>query len=197
MVRIFFLLCLLPSAIIGTAQETSQNFGDKKSLRAVRTNGIINIDGILNENGWQVANTIDGFTQIEPRQGQPSNYRTVVKILYDNRNLYIGTVCYDTLGKKGVRVTEIKRDFATSQNDVFGVCIDAFKDKRNNMTFLTNPFGPKMTIFLLMAGNYWIIAGMGFGKLEQLLQIQDGLQNLKFPGKLFGIKSQILHNRGE
>jgi len=46
------------------------------------------IDGRLDEEAWQRARTIEGFTQREPRQGDDVSERTVVRILTDKDALY-------------------------------------------------------------------------------------------------------------
>jgi len=95
----------------------------------------------LNDEEWTIADTAAHFVQIDPYQGSAAQFPTVVRILYNESHIYVGVVCYDSLGKKGIRVTELYRDFSISKNDVFSFCIDAFNDRRNNMTFAANPYG--------------------------------------------------------
>ena len=48
------------------------------------------IDGHLDDNVWQNAAIIDEFVQQEPIEGEPATERTVVRLLYDAVNLYVG-----------------------------------------------------------------------------------------------------------
>ena len=127
-------------ALCTTAQEVPRP-DLRNQLKAVRTTSSIKIDGSLNEPAWSIPDSASSFIQVEPVQGNSAKFSTVVKVLYDENSLYIGAICYDSLGKKGIRVTELYRDFSLFKNDVFSFCIDAFKDERNNMTFAANPLG--------------------------------------------------------
>jgi hypothetical protein len=40
-----------------------------------------------------------------------------------------------------MRATDLIRDFNWREHDTFAVCIDGFNDKRNSMSFVTNPYG--------------------------------------------------------
>ena len=107
---------------------------------SIALNPII-IDGKLNETDWTNATPISNFLQIEPSQGQKPNFKTTVKILYDKKYLYVSAVCIDSLGRKGIRVQDFRRDFDYFSNDLFGIALDPFNGKRNATAFQTNPFG--------------------------------------------------------
>ncbi|MEP6712059.1 MAG: DUF5916 domain-containing protein [Ferruginibacter sp.] len=113
----------------------------QQSIYAKKTTGSIILDGKLNEADWQTANIVTNFKQVEPFQGEPSKYPTIVKILFDNKYLYVGAFCKDSAGKKGVRVQDFRRDFDNFSNDLFGVALDPFNGKRNATAFQTNPYG--------------------------------------------------------
>lgn len=111
------------------------------SIYATKAKGNITIDGKLDELDWQNAKVVTDFKQVEPFQGQVPKYSTVVKILFDSKNIYIGAFCKDTMGKKNIRVQDFRRDFDYSENDLFGVSFDPFNKKRNATVFQTNPYG--------------------------------------------------------
>jgi hypothetical protein len=50
----------------------------------------IAVDGRLDEAVWEGAPVASGFRQIQPEEGAPASYPTEVRILYDDRALYIG-----------------------------------------------------------------------------------------------------------
>lgn len=108
---------------------------------AVETNENIAIDGKLNESSWKYAPEINNFFRIEPRQGGRYIYDTWVKVLFDKRNLYFGVFCKDSVGKKGVRVQDLRRDFAFGENDVFFLQLDPQNLKRFCVSFQTTPYG--------------------------------------------------------
>ena len=81
------------------------------------------------------------FFRVEPRQGGNYLYKTEVRVLYDDKNLYFGVFCKDSLGKKGVRVQDFRRDYSFNQNDGFWIQLDPQNLKRYCMSFQTTPLG--------------------------------------------------------
>ncbi|PWL39579.1 hypothetical protein DKG77_01725 [Flagellimonas aquimarina] len=114
---------------------------DKISVSATFTGNSVKIDGELTETAWEEAKVLTNFIQIEPNQGETSQFNTFVRVLYDEQNLYIGAFCEDLEGKKGVRVPDLARDFSFRTNDTFAIGIDGFLDERNSITIATNPYG--------------------------------------------------------
>lgn len=110
-------------------------------IRAVRASGPVSIDGRLDEAAWRAAPVIRGFRQVEPDQGQAARPDTDVRIVFDERNLYIGAFCPDSLGRAGLRAPDMRRDFDYFEHDLFGVAFDAFRTQRNATAFQTNPYG--------------------------------------------------------
>jgi hypothetical protein len=62
-------------------------------LRAVRTPKPPKIDGRLNDAVWALAPPSDDFTQHYPDEGAPPSEHTEVRVLYDDKNLYVGIEC--------------------------------------------------------------------------------------------------------
>ncbi len=138
---IIILLIISASAFAQVAlQDSLKSSAKTTSVYAIKTNGIIKIDGKLTEKDWEQAKPISNFVQVEPNQGEKPKFKTSVKILYDKKNLYIGAICSDSLGKKGVRVQDFRRDFDYLQNDLFGIALDTYNNKRNATAFQTNPY---------------------------------------------------------
>lgn len=114
---------------------------NKKKLQATRIENTLKVDGLLDESVWNTAIPITDFVQMEPLQKQPANQKSVFKVLYNHEFLYIGAVLYEPLGKKGLRVPNLQRDFDYGASDQIGITIDGFNDERNAMIFMTNPYG--------------------------------------------------------
>ncbi|MGM0589629.1 MAG: DUF5916 domain-containing protein [Bacteroidota bacterium] len=102
-----------------------------------------NIDGQLIETEWQDAKVISDFIQVEPNQGKPSKFNTEIRLLYSDKAFYVGVYCSDPNGNEKLRAPDIKQDFAWRKHDTFAIAIDGFRDKRNSITFATNPYGAK------------------------------------------------------
>ena len=117
--------------------------GQQKEIQALRIEKEILIDGILEEPVWSRAAISTGFIQQEPRPGNPASEKTEVRILYDENNLYIGVICFDSDGRRGVIVNDLARDFDEREDDVFEVVLDTFNDNQNGFLFATNARGAK------------------------------------------------------
>jgi uncharacterized protein DUF5916/cellulose/xylan binding protein with CBM9 domain len=65
----------------------------RPQIRAVRTPTPPKIDGHLDDPVWRAAIPSDGFTQHYPDEGAAPSERTVVRVLYDNKNVYVGIDC--------------------------------------------------------------------------------------------------------
>jgi len=136
-----FLLLYSLSTITLQAQNVFLPDRIKKEVRASYTSSKILIDGRLNESDWEKTAIAEQFTQIDPMQGAPAYFKTIVRILYNENSIYFGFVCYDTVGRNRYKVPDMKRDFPFAKHDLVGLTVDGFNDQRNSMTFFTNPYG--------------------------------------------------------
>jgi hypothetical protein len=114
----------------------------ERRLKATAAQGDISLDGRLDEASWAAAPVATNFVQNDPREGEPATYDTEVKLLYDDRALYIGVFAKDPEPSQ-IIVNELRKDFNTRSADGFQVVIDTFKDERNGYQFAINPAGAK------------------------------------------------------
>jgi hypothetical protein len=98
------------------------------------------IDGVLDEEAWKHAKVINDFLQQEPKPGNYPGYKTEVKLLYDENNLYVGVNCFDDEPDK-IIAREMKWDGKMSGDDNFQIIFDTFKDNKTAYWFGTNPLG--------------------------------------------------------
>ena len=102
------------------------------------------LDGRLDDQVWLSAAIIDDFIQQEPSEGDPATERTVVRLLYDARALYIGVEAFDSQ-PDGVIATEMRRDsLRLLDEDNFQIILDTFHDRRSGYMFVTSPLGAKL-----------------------------------------------------
>ena len=145
MTKPILLLFLGLQTMVSLAQDRDdQNFSppeDPPIVTAQKVKGTIKLDGKLSEEDWQRASVTSDFFRMEPRQGGTYLYDTRVKILYDEKNLYVGAFCKDSLGRKGVRVQDLRRDFRWGENDIFLVQLDPQNLKQYCVSFQTTPYG--------------------------------------------------------
>lgn len=124
-------------------------YENKLRVTAHEAKGTISIDGNLTEEEWAVAPVAKNFKQSRPDQGKDATVNTEVRILYDEENIYISAVCYEPLGKNGINVQDLRRDFSYSQNELFSVTFDPFQDVRNPMpTFQISPYGNQRDLLI-------------------------------------------------
>ena len=114
----------------------------ERRLAAKRAQGPITLDGKLDELSWAGAPLANKFVQNDPREGEPATYDTEVRMLYDDRALYIGVFAKDP-EPGSIIVNELRKDFNTATADGFQVVIDTFHDERNGYQFAINPSGAK------------------------------------------------------
>lgn len=138
---VLFVFLALSVAPTLSAQDIFLPDSVKREIHAVQIQTNLHIDGKLDEAEWQLAKPINAFVQVEPLQSEKANHDTEVRVLYNKQFLYFAAFCRDSLGKKGIRVPDMRRDFNFQAHDFFGIAIDAFNDKRNAMAFMTNPYG--------------------------------------------------------
>ena len=111
------------------------------TVRAVRVEGL-RVDGALDEPIYQTVHPIGNFVQIEPDAGAPATEPTEAWVLFDNENLYVSARLWDRAPESVWVANEMRRDsFNVFQNELFGIMLDTFYDRRNGLLFTINPIG--------------------------------------------------------
>ncbi|MBU2098498.1 MAG: hypothetical protein KKD00_07025, partial [Gammaproteobacteria bacterium] len=144
-----FALVLLTFALnpsSGLAQDDSQNnittTEIRPSMQATRLpeGAEIELDGMLDEGVWALAQPITEFRQQEPVEGGVPSEPTEVRILFDDEALYIGAMLYDS-DPDGILAYQLQRDAGLGTDDRFMWIISTFDDNRTGYFFETNPAG--------------------------------------------------------
>jgi len=112
------------------------------TIRAVRTDSPVHLDGVLDEEIWSRIEPITDFRQFEPGNGDPSSERTEVRICYDGKNLYFGIRAFDSEPGKLIR-SVYTRDGDMSTDDSFIIAIDSNNDNRTGYSFEMNLLGAR------------------------------------------------------
>ncbi|MGH9254518.1 MAG: DUF5916 domain-containing protein [Vicinamibacterales bacterium] len=114
----------------------------RASVRAVRINEPLRLDGRLDDEVYATVHPIDGFIQQIPVEGVPATEPTEIWIFFDDDNLYVAARCYDSQADR-IAANELRRDNGNilSVNDTLSVTLDTFFDQRNAFFFQTNPLG--------------------------------------------------------
>jgi len=135
----FNVLLIFSFLFLSVSQAQTQDL-PKKQYKATRVTEAPVINGILDDDTWNVGQWIDDFTQNQPYNGQPSTQRTEFKILFDDDNLFVAIKAYDTDPDSIVnRLT--RRDAA--DGDLVGIIVDSYHDLRTGFLFGVSSAGVK------------------------------------------------------
>ena len=112
------------------------------TVRAVRLAAGLRLDGLLDEPLYDCVRAIGDFIQLMPDEGAPASERTEAWITFDETNLYVSARLWDSAPPADWVVNEMRRDTPQLRdNDGFWVVFDTFHDRRNGLSFYTNPLG--------------------------------------------------------
>ncbi len=133
---LFCLLLLLFAVQALFAQKKNASY----KYHIHRATSLIKIDGIADEKAWVDAETASDFFMVLPMDTSRANVRTVVKMAYDNENLYLLAICYKKLDGPNM-VESLRRDFNFTRNDNFLLFMDTFGDQTTGFSFGANAAG--------------------------------------------------------
>ncbi|MEM8894191.1 MAG: DUF5916 domain-containing protein [Bacteroidota bacterium] len=121
---------------IAVAQEKSKT----PSVSVNEATDEIVLDGLLTEESWKIADPADDFFQFFPFDTSMADTKTIIKMTYDDKNLYVGVEWLDN--KEGDYViTSLRRDYRSPGADGLTLLFDTYQDKTNAFSFGVNPFG--------------------------------------------------------
>ncbi|MEM1258659.1 MAG: DUF5916 domain-containing protein [Bacteroidota bacterium] len=111
----------------------------EKTFVVKYVNEPITLDGTLNENAWQIAESAKEFYQYFPTDSVLAKQQSDIKMIYDETTLYVGITVH-AAGNDYV-VPSLQRDFRAGGSDNITLMFDTFNDGTNAFLFGTNPYG--------------------------------------------------------
>jgi hypothetical protein len=108
------------------------------------------IDGLMNDDCWNLVEWTTGFIQSRPVENKPPSQQTAFKILYDNDNLYMFVRCYDTEPGKISKIMSRRDNFS---GDMIFVEFDSHFDKQTDFLFSASASGAKSDAAMSDDGN--------------------------------------------
>lgn len=158
------ILACVPFSIRLIAQKSNIGYQLQIKKRTIP----VNIDGMENDKGWEDAEPAKNFHMVLPMDTGAAKVPTVVKMAYDEQNLYLLAICYHKLPGPYV-VESLRRDFEFGKNDNFLLFIDPFDDQVNGFSFGANAAGAQWDGIMYNGGsidlswdNKWISAVKNF-----------------------------------
>ncbi|HUP20763.1 MAG TPA: DUF5916 domain-containing protein, partial [Gemmatimonadota bacterium] len=124
----------VPPAVIARDAEGNA------TVRAIRLEAPLDIDGRLDEPVYAQVPPLDGFVQSIPDEGEPATERTEAWVMFDDENVYVSARMHDRAPESEWVANEMRRDLIRT-NDNFGLIFDTYYDRRNGYFFYVNPLG--------------------------------------------------------
>ncbi len=181
----FLAACALALLFCSKAQAQ-----DPAGFRVLRAPEPPKIDGVLDDVAWaQVAPMpTDGWASYDPNRGDkmPADYRTEVRVAYDDRNIYFAFHCFDNEPDK-IRTNVSKRDSAFN-DDWLAVSLDSAGTGQAAYHLFTNPSGSQMDALNTSASGEQFDADMVWYSAAKttsdgyVVEVQIPLQTLRFSG---------------
>ncbi|MCD4834491.1 MAG: carbohydrate binding family 9 domain-containing protein [Bacteroidales bacterium] len=141
-------LAFLMLTTVAQENTTEKRFYNTKRI----SNGPPKIDGLIDNNIWDIVEWSGDFIQRSPNDGEEPSQETAFKVLYDDDNLYILIRAFDTEPEKIVRRMSRRDGF---DGDWVEVNIDSYFDKRTAFSFTGSVSGVKGDEIISNDGDSW------------------------------------------
>ncbi|MEL6863426.1 MAG: DUF5916 domain-containing protein [Bacteroidota bacterium] len=109
-----------------------------------RTNANINVDAVLDESAWAEVSPSGNFTQVEPVPGASSSQNAEVRVLYDDKAIYVAAQLYDTHPDSIFQ--QLSQRDQVGITDWFAFIIDAYQDGLNGLGFIVTSGGVQIDL---------------------------------------------------
>lgn len=110
------------------------------------------IDGHVKDEAWSQVDWSGAYHQLEPSDELDATLETLMKVLYDDKNLYIAYYCKDNEPDRIERRMSRRDGFP---GDWVEVNIDSYHDLRTAFSFTISASGVKGDEFISNDGNNW------------------------------------------
>ena len=107
-----------------------------------KAQGLITLDGKLDEPDWQRAAVAKDFYLNFPVDTTFAPFQTEARLTFDDHNFYVSFVCYDDQTPDIVQ--SLRRDFNYDNNDNVGFTLGPYNDRINGFFFVITPRGVQM-----------------------------------------------------
>ncbi len=115
----------------------------RKTLTAVKIKIPPKIDGILNDPAWDQAPVAGDFVQYAPYNGKPASFPTQVRVVYDDKALYVSAFMYDPHPDSIYRELGRRDADRNIRADNFSIDLNPFHDGVNGVSFKVSASGVK------------------------------------------------------
>ena len=114
------------------------------TVRAVRIDAPLRIDGRLDEEVYERVEAMSGFIQNDPAEGAPASEKTEVWLLFDRERVYVVARCWESRPDR-IMASEMRRDnIRIVRDDNFAWSFDTFYSRRNAVLFEVSAVGGRL-----------------------------------------------------
>ncbi|MEQ8362017.1 MAG: DUF5916 domain-containing protein [Cyclobacteriaceae bacterium] len=162
------------------------------------------VDGLIEEEAWQQVEWSGNYVEWSPEENTEPTEQTKLKILYDDKYLYVAFRCYDSDPSGVVRRLSRRDGF---DGDWVEINIDSFHDLRTAFSFTISASGVRGEEFITNNGNSWDntwnpiwMAKTNIDNEGWTAEIKIPLSQLRFSkdqNKVWGIQSTRRYFRNE
>lgn len=141
-------------ATTGASPLPDATFGNKASATAALASRVTTpptLDARTDDPAWVSAQVIDRFLEYDPNEGRESRFRTEVRVVYDDRYLYVLARMFDPAPDSIISLLS-RRDVRTSSEQL-KLVISSYNDKKTAYEFITNPAGVKRDFYVSNDNN--------------------------------------------
>jgi hypothetical protein len=132
------LFCALPLLLAAAAPLHAQEAA-VRALRLAEGERLV-LDGTLSHPAWQRAPVHERFVEKDPRNGAEPPQRTSVRVLFDERAVWVGVTAYETEPER-MRDVPVRADGVNRTQDFVVVYVDAIGNKQSAQFFRLNAAG--------------------------------------------------------
>ncbi|MEQ1746797.1 MAG: DUF5916 domain-containing protein [Saprospiraceae bacterium] len=127
----------VPNPTLGLLTRYEIPGKNPEGLHIRRAESPVLLDGLLDEAAWRSAQVGVDFSKQFPVDTGLAEARTEVLLTFDERNLYIGIVCWQD--RANYTVPSLKRDFPNGTSDCINMLIGPSRDGLNGFFFSVSP----------------------------------------------------------
>ena len=126
------------------AQEPARD-DTVKAIVALKCNCGIKIDGIIDEDVWELAPRSGDFIQYQPDEGEPASESTFVRVAFDDEALFVAVECFDSEPDKIVK--RLTRRDRYIEGDLVNLIIDSHHDHQTAYAFVLYASGTQRDVY--------------------------------------------------
>jgi len=135
-------------------QSSAHARAQRNTLQAIRVITPPVIDGVVDDESWQLTQPAAGFHQYEPHNDRAASHETLVWVLYDDNFLYIGARMVDPEADKILTELSLRDRGGHLNSDQFWIDINPFDDGIYGFQFRVSASGVQ-TDQTLSHGGGW------------------------------------------